>query len=689
MIKKGIMLLGTIALIAACSFNQPDVPSWDTSWKLYLPLKNVNLEKIVNDSTLIADTTNGQPIVKFKLEDSTDWVRVNQEDLSIDGVDEDFSAKIGTIHLKDKSEVNSSPLTLNDLLPPEITATDTIPPYPGRVITPDPKEVTYDFYKSAYIKSGSIYLTFHNDLFLTVDSGLTIQLFNNGGDTPVKIADIKFDKPITPFSVVQSNVVDLSDTRISNKFLLKYTIPIQGTDTATVITDEMRNGTIYSVLTIENIEVTEAEAKIPEQSFSKDQQVPFAQDEHKIIKAGIASGTINLDIRNNSNVHTSLHIIIPNIVQNGEPKSIDLDMQPQAQSITPIDLSNCQILNPDAPDQPIDSLAIHVDATVSSNDQIVKISENDGLDIHVTSTSIYFEEIKGILAPIEQEITPETVDNSDMFKNISGKGLNLDDLRLTLEFDNQIDIPINVHLEITGYHEDGGQVDSVNMVIDRTIQASSVSPITQLVFDKNSTTPSIVDLMAILPTKVTFRGKATIEGEGSVRVNDGIRSKFLIESPLSYRLTDSIKFKADMDSIKKDDIGQDARDRIANDLSELSLHLNISNGTPISAEVKLILAADSTQMGNDDVPDSTKKMVIKANIEGGQVGADGFVQTPTENEVVIKISHEQAQLFELSPIYLQQTVTLLPTGDKKVIIRTNDQIRLDAYIGLKFRVNLK
>ena len=144
-----------------------------------------------------------------------------------------------------------------------------------------------------------------------------------------------------------------------------------------------------------------------------------------------------------------------------------------------------------------------------------------------------------------------------------------------------------------------------------------------------------------------------------------------------------------MDSIKKDDIGQDARNHIASDLSKLTLHLNISNGTPIGAEVKLIFASDSTQMNTDNIPDSTKKMVIKANIEGGQVGADGYVQTPTENEMVIKISHEQAQLFELSSIYLQQTVTLLPTDDKKVIIRTSDKIALDAYIGLKFRVNLK
>jgi hypothetical protein len=81
-------------------------------------------------------------------------------------------------------------------------------------------------------------------------------------------------------------------------------------------------------------------------------------------------------------------------------------------------------------------------------------------------------------------------------------------------------------------------------------------------------------------------------------------------------------------------------------------------------------------------------MVVKADIAAGQVDANGFVQTPTVNEVVVKLTHQQAQLFRLSPIYLQQTITFLPTGNQKVVIRTNDEITLDAYVALKFRVKI-
>ncbi len=157
---------------------------------------------------------------------------------------------------------------------------------------------------------------------------------------------------------------------------------------------------------------------------------------------------------------------------------------------------------------------------------------------------------------------------------------------------------------------------------------------------------------------------------------------------MSYRLTQPLVFKTDVDSIKKEDIDSDMRQRITDDLSQLTLHLNVSNGTPIGTNIMLILAADSMQLQNDVIADSTRKMVIKANIEAGRVDENGYVQTPTENEVVIRISHNQAQLFKYSPIYLQQTVTFLPTGDKKVVVQTDDTVGFDAYFQLKFRVDL-
>ncbi|NOX88716.1 MAG: hypothetical protein GXO77_06800 [Calditrichaeota bacterium] len=690
MFRKVYLLVVSGLIMFGCSLNEPTLPVWDTSWKIYLPIKNVTMEEIVNDSTLIADTTkSGQPIIKFELKDSTDWERVAQEDLTIQPEEQSFDSKIGSIKLKEKSEVKSTEITLSELLPPEVLAFDTIPPYPDRTVTPDPKEVTYDFFRRAVIKSGQIYLTFHNDLFVKVNAGMTIDVYNNGSDTPVLIARIVFDKPIEPYAVTQSNVVDLSGKEISNKFLLKYTIPIAGSDTSQIVTAEQKNGTIYSVLTIENIEVSEADAEIPEQTFTRSHFIVLPEQDHKVINAKISQGSITLNIKNQLPIHSNLHIELPDLVKNGNPKVLDIAVNPNQQIVEIIDLKGYELLNSSSPGETLDSIKIDLKATVGSNGEIVTITENDQISTTVNSSKIFLESVTGILARIDQPIDPQVLDNEDLFKDIEGTGLNLEDLQLVLVFENQIDVPLNVNLNIEATHEDGGATETKSMQISATIERSSVSPTTKIVLDKNYKNPnSIVDLIAILPTKLVISGNAYIEGYGSVAVGQGLRTKYSVESPLSFKLTNPISYKSGIDSIKKEDIDQETRDRLSDDFQNGSFHLLIKNGTPLAADLILVLAADSNQVFTEAIQDSSKKIVIKAELKRGSVGADGYVTAPTPSEVVIKLSEKQTQLFKLSPIYLHQTVTLLPTGDQKVIVRTSDTIELEGYVQLDFTVRL-
>ena len=687
MLKRmfGVMSVA-LFLIASCTINEPDPPVWDTTWKFDLPVKNVTLKEIVNDSTLIADTTNGQPIVRFNIEDSTDWEYVKESDLTVTPENTSFEARIGTIKLQQKSEVKSTEISLSELLPPELLTRDTIPRYPGRTVTPDPKEVTYDFFERAVIKNGKIYLTFHNDLFLKVDSGMTIDVFNNDSPNPTLITSIVFSDPIEPYAVTQSEVVDLSGLEISNHFLLKYTIPIAGSDTMQVVTDEQKNGTIYSILTIEDIEVSEADAKIPEQTFNRNQSFAMPQSEHKVIEAAIKSGHLTLNLQNQLPLYAQTKITLPEILENGNAKQIVLDMQPNENKLKEIDLSGLQIKNSSQPGQPIDSIHIQVEATVHSNDQIVTISETDQIAVDVIFTDIIFQKITGILQPVSVDIEPNEVDNSDLFEKIQGNGLVLDDLQLKFKIENQIDIPLHLILNLKA--QNGSQQKS--MVVDEWIKASSEAPFTEIILDRNYKTPnSIIDLFSILPEKIAISGQATIEGQGTVELGQGVRALYSVDSPLFFKLENPIEYESETDSIKKDDIDQDVRDRLADDWHQGEFHLILRNGTPFATNFSFILADDSTQVNSTTITDSTKKIVINANIERGQIGADGYVESPTENEVVIKLGEQQMQLFQKSPIYFKQKATILPTGDTKVKVRTSDMIEVDGYIQTNFTVRFE
>ncbi len=685
MYRKAILIFLTGLFWFGCTFDQPKAPVWDTSWKLYLPLQNVSMDKIVNDTTLIADTLNGQPIVKFSLEDSTDWQRVEQTDLSIFPATQSFNTKIGTIKLKEKTEVKSAEITVDELLPSSWLSLDSLPPYPRIEVNPDPRDVSYDFFQSATIKSGQIYLTFYNNLFLKIDSGMTITVFNNSNGDSSLVAKIVFDQPINPNSVVQSEIVDLSGKTITNQFRLFYVIPIAGSDTSRALTAEDKAGSAYSVLTIQNLEVSAAEAEIPTQTFNRVETYALPQEDHRLIEADIHQGSFTLTFTNNLPIQADLHVELPDLQKNGVAKTIDISIPAKQVTQEFIDLQGYKILNSKAPGTPLDSLDIKIQATVGSNGQVVQITENDDITTQISSSEIQFQSIEGIIQPITYNIDTTTIDNSDLFNNINGSGLRLEELVMRLIFENEIDIPVNMNLTI----EASNGTETKKMVIESQIERSSVTRTTTITLDKDYQNPnSIVDLIALMPTTIKFYGQAEIGGQGKVSVGDGIRSRFSIESPLSFNLTAPITFKSDVDSIGKDDIDQDTRDRLSTDLKNGSFHLILNNGTVLAANITVVLATDSTEVYSTTITDSTKKIVIQANIARGKIGADGYVESPTQSEVAINLSEQQLQIFQKHPIYIGQTVVMSPTDGQTVRFRTNDLIGISGYVQLNFTVRV-
>ncbi|WP_456409180.1 hypothetical protein, partial [Caldithrix abyssi] len=312
--------------------------------------------------------------------------------------------------------------------------------------------------------------------------------------------------------------------------------------------------------------------------------------------------------------------------------------------------------------------------------------ETDQISIDVTFEDIIFENVTGIIQPIVFNIEPQTLNNEDLFDKINGSGLVLDDLVLTLRVENQIDIPLHLVLNLKASND----TESKEMTVDAIIQAASQAPYTEIILDKNYKTPnSIVDLFALLPKEVEISGQATIEGQGTIAIGQGVRTVFSVETPLFFKLLNPIIYESDLDSIKKNDIDQDVRDRLAEDVHEGTFNLIIKNGTPLATNFVLVLADDSLEVNSTTISDSTRKIVITADIQRGVIGDDGYVSSPTASEVTIRLTEQQMQLFQKSPIYLKQKATILPTGETKIKLRTSDTIELDAFVQLNFTVRFE
>jgi len=104
----------------------------------------------------------------------------------------------------------------SDLLNPQ--AGMPFPIIEPTLLTPDPREATFDEFKQLEIESATMSVIFHNDLILGIDAGMQIILMDldrvNEPDGGL-IDTIKFTDPIPPNTTLESNTIDLAGKNIS------------------------------------------------------------------------------------------------------------------------------------------------------------------------------------------------------------------------------------------------------------------------------------------------------------------------------------------------------------------------------------------------------------------------------------------------------------------------------------------
>lgn len=689
MFKRYLIVVLLPLLIFSCQFNQPQVPSWDTEVTLALPTQQVVLSDVVEeDSVLSADTTaGGIPIYSFSINDSTDWQNIAREDLFMEAQHSSNQVQVGEFEIQDSNELNSDSVLVTDILPPALLAAgDTLPPYdPFTVHPPDP-ELQFDTYQRISVASGSIQLVFHNQMFLTINPGMQIDIYDDGMSGAF-LGSFVFSQAVPSGTTAQSAPLDVSGKEISNQLRLHYTVPIAGSDSVQILTDEMKNGFFYTSISFNQLKVASADARVPSQSFSDNDSIDISQEDNHLRQATISGGVLHLTFDNQLALQSHLHMTIYDILKNDQPQVIEADLPPHQQTIVNLDLAGSRIENHLNPGDVVNAIYYTVEADMDSSDGYVHLSSEDYISVDVQMDSLYFDYIAGQLDTIDVDIEPNSMDNVDLFGDFDGD-VRLNDLSMTLMFENQIDFPININLSIAGYQENNlGQVtDSVVIHIQRTIQAASVSPTTEIVLNSTSTTPSIVDLLEILPKRIDISGNAFVTGDGSVRVGEGLRVLYDIESPLSIEIKAPLVKKTEIDTMRQEDMDKDFRKALTEDIQNAYMELDISNALPVGAHVVFYLADDTAELYDTDIADSSRKFVVEIDMDAGQIDDNGYVSAPSENKIRINLTKEKLSIFKQATLYSREDITIQPTQGT-IRVRQNDELQIGGNVHAKYTVH--
>jgi hypothetical protein len=689
-------------LMIGCDLTEPfSLPSWDTNWKIFFRNDEVTLKEMIEDGSLkdSLSAQYGDTLIFISISDTTNKQFIDDEEMTFEPEGDVVSEAVGEIEIADPEPQTTAPATLEEFLGIPINEGNTIGPIPAGDIeyNPNTNFLTFDNYQRAVLDEGRMFLTFHNNLTLDINSGMMVSLFDSA--TNALVHTFTFNQAIERGQTVSSDTLFLNGTEIYNSFYLNYVVPISGIDSVHTVTVEDVSSNFTSDLVIEDMVVSEADAKIPEQVIDRSDASVLDTEDKYLIRAVIDSGFIEINVENMLEIDAEVRIEILSLVDENDgnaPMVIDTLLLRESTTFIRKSIGGRTILNHQNPGSVVDSIHYLVEGNTIATEDFRHVESTQEIIISVELGQVKTSEFEGEITTLSIDIDPVEVSDLLDLENFSGT-FRMPDLELIFDFYNQIGFDVLVDLVITGIKEENGiPVDSVKILFNDFMinRATDQNPteMTTLILNATSTTPSIVDLMEILPTTIKVEGAGVIENQtGKVSVGSAVWAEYRIESPLRINITEDLIYTANVEEM---DLEDDTRKDLSENFDDVLLKFNPSNGIPLNLEMMFVLAIDSANLFSDLIADSSEKIILHNTVPAGNVNADGLVISPgISNDFELKMTKEQLQIFSKRdndgnylPVYNGMQIKI-NSNNQPVIFRNSDALNYDGYLDLKYRVN--
>jgi hypothetical protein len=685
-----LLLLG----IQACTFEEPTLPRWFTELRLPIPVEGKTMQEAVNDTVIIDTTDAGNPIIAISVRDSSDREKVSRDDLAIKPDDDRTSTTLGDVSLDSPGMEQSAPISAGDLV---ILVTGDSLREGVQVVIPPAMTVNLNSIFQTFgsfefvvnVNTGSMSIDFINNTFLNFSAGTNISIYDSiSGDF---IGNALFSQPIDSNSFVQSDLVPLNGRTFSNH--LRYDVELILAGQSHVPDASDLNGTFYFESTISEMTVSQASAEVPEQDFSRQDSSSLAEQDDRLITAIIDGGRFRLSIENTMNVEANVTVELLNFYEDPDyttVKSLTYNLNPRSADDFDVVIDDLYVTdynNGPTPGSEMEYVKYRFEGVTMPSVGMISITEDDSIVVALTvEDSVYVREFTGTLAP--REFTFDPVEQNEILDAQQVEGsLLFQEMQMALNIYNQIGIGIDVDLNIVGYKN--SRQDSILLLYNNQPINLQVAPretdepaVTSLTLDNSNS--NIVEFIEFLPEDIVSKGKAFIEGEGTIRLSDEVWSDYHLYSPFYLEISNNTTFTSEIETL---DLDEDIRERLLNgDITDVNISIDLENGLPIGAQLFIFLSSDSSNLISPVITDPSQKIVIDDIVfsPGVDTDTDNFVDVPfktTLNDIVL-IDDEIEALARANYIASQ---ILLDDTNGLVKFRATDKIEANGFIRLRYR----
>lgn len=677
--------------IAACTFEEPTLPSWNTEWRIPLANPGFVMKDIANDSTLIESVDeNGIPIIAINIADSTEKQQISRGDLAILPEGDNSSQTLGDVSLDSPGTEEGQPTSVSDLL--------GVPLVPGTMIdipaqTRDLPPAYVDFSSFEFVvnvKTGYMTVEFVNESFLDFTANTTIDIYDSISQAYIGTAIIS--DPVAAFSQAMSAPVDLAGKEFSNHLRFDLKLPIAA-KTGYVVQEDDVNGMIFFRSSISEMKVGYAHAEIPEQNFSRQDSTSLEDEKDRMITATIDAGHFRLEIENTMNVAANVRIELLNFYLDEQYTEVFTDsfsLPALGKDVYDINLNNLYIVDYSTQPNPgsfIDYFKYRYSVRTVPSEGMVELAESDSVNLAIAfQDSVYLAEFYGDLDRREFDFDPQ--EQSDVIDAAGIEGsVRFEDIEMFINFYNQVGMELQVNLDVVGYKEN--KTDSIRLIINdnpiRVPAGTGNGEITEYTLVLNGGNSNLVEFIEFLPQDIRISGNAVIEGNGQVALADEVWTDYQIYSPFFLNLSDSANYTSEVDTSEIDDNISEAINN--GDVQSAGIYLDLANGLPIGARMELYVSADPDNIFDRTITDSTQKFIIDdVQFESGTLNANNYVVKKYEDTYQIQLTRTQLELFTNPNVYIASKMILDDT-DGLVKFRATDEISAIGAIRISYIMN--
>ncbi len=692
-IKVLMPALVPLLLFLTCDFREPVLPRWTVPLILPLSEQTFKMNEVLGDSNIVVQ--NPDSLLTLQVNGEVDPETLSESELAFQPQGSTNQLEIGILRLDSLQAMNTGMITLAEIFP-ELA---TLPPgtqviIPETTLVPPAKILTAEDYKWIYLEQGTIIIRVMNNLPFDLgpnSSSSGIQFVLKNDSLSNQISDILIDKVVASGEQGEGrDDIVAGGMYVYDRLRLEYNLPIARQDTIT-ITDEVLNQTgIQIIVDLANMEASSVKAKLESQEFQR--KIRFALNGRHRIKSGVVNrGNFYLSFRNETGISGKIVYTIPSLIRpNGNPfrDSLFIDQNPINRQIV---LDGIKIQNPTDPNMPLDSIEVRIFTKTSKSDQFVTVRSSDNIVTEISSDSLFFRSFNGILAPETIDFGPFEEKNIADYNRLEGSGIRMADVKLILNLFNEMYIE-NLQLDLTlwGYHEnENGEVtDSAKIkILNQPINPGRPGDPgkTQFVL----TGQEVVDFVNILPTSIRGQGKITASGEAEVILGSQVWADYELITPLKFSIQGMTPVQSDVDTLTEQDIDQEFRDALQNDIQEAVLTLQVKNHTPLGGKIRMIVSRDSLR---SDLFDTTsfnpdKEFVKEIELQAATVDpTSGFVNKELESELPFNLNRRELRILSQPPIRVAYELKVADTPGE-VALRAMDYISINGQVKLRVIVN--